>query len=581
MDQSFFNADMEFFVDRRVDWQRLLRLRAGAEVSVSEDLETYKTILRTAGEVCADIQAGARDHWHEEVSLVDGEVKVPPYIAAGYEKLKSAGLTCLTLSPEYGGSGLSLLLNCMFLEMLSRADASLMTIVGLQTGAAQDIEKYGSEELKQRYLPQFAAGELQGAMDLTESQAGSDLGGIVTRATLEDGRYFLDGEKIFITNGGAPIHLVLARDGATFDKSKGTTNGLNLMLCPVTLPDGTRNPVRVSRVEHKLGIHGSPTCVVEFDHAEAFLLGQAGQGFRAMLDLMNNARLGVAGQALGVAEAAYREARGYAEQRVQFGAPILQQPLVKSMLTMMAINIQAARALLYRTCSMIDTYEAIRAYIDSGKAENDPEAGALTAELADKQQLIRFFTPLCKYYATEVSNDVTRCGIQIHGGLGYMAESAAGQYHCDSIITTIYEGTSEIQASFALKEMGKGALATALGDAREDLEAAREKFPELVQQVLAGVDAIEACLPALMGDFDYALLNAKRISQMVIDVLVSAELLLQAGVSEEKRELATAFINRHMLTVEMNARRISSGDASRIKRYDSILDVEDRKETAQ
>src|SRR5262245_47235974 len=222
--------------------------------------------------------------------------------------------------------------------MVARADPSLMTIAGLQAGVAQDIQKYGSEDVRKRYLPRFATGELQGCMDLTEPQAGSDLGGITTRTTEENGRCFLTGEKIFITNGGAGVHLVLAREAATYEQSKGTTNGLSLLLCPTVLPDGTANAVRVARVEKKMGIHGSPTCVIEFDHAEAFRLGTPGNGFRAMLDLMNNARLGVAAQAIGIAEAAYRAARDYAAQRVQFGAPIIEQPLVKSMLTLMAIN---------------------------------------------------------------------------------------------------------------------------------------------------------------------------------------------------------------------------------------------------
>src|SRR5262249_57574983 len=166
---------------------------------------------------------------------------------------------------------------------------------------------------------------------------GSDLGGITTRATKEGDRFFIDGEKIFITNGGAPIHLVLARDGATYEQSKHTTNGLNLMLCPATLPDGQRNGMRVARVESKLGIHGSPTCVIEFDHAEAFLLGKAGAGFRAMLDLMNNARLGVAAQAIGIAEGAYPAAPAYASERVQVGAPIIQQPPPHPILTPIAL----------------------------------------------------------------------------------------------------------------------------------------------------------------------------------------------------------------------------------------------------
>jgi alkylation response protein AidB-like acyl-CoA dehydrogenase len=572
MSSEFFNKDMELFLDQRVDWEQYFRLRRPEVTDVAGEVETFKAILRTLGDVCADIEADARDHWHEEVQLVDGKVVVPPHIKSGYEKLRSAGLVCLALNTAYEGSGLPLLLNAFYLEMISRADSSLMTIVGLQAGVAADIEKYGSEEIKQRYLPGFASGELQGSMDLTEPQAGSDRGGIVTKATEKDGRYFVEGEKIYITNGGADIHLVLARDASTYDESKGTTNGLNLMLCPMTLPDGTANRIRVNRVEEKMGIHGSPTCVVEFDEAEGFLLGEKGGGFRAMLDLMNNARLGVGGQAVGVAEAAYRAARDYASQRVQFGAPIIEQPLVKSMLTLMAMNIQSARALLYHTSSLIDTTEAIRVYLASESSAQDPGRAALAEEFERNTQLIRFLTPLCKYYATEISNDVTRHGIQVHGGIGYMAESPAGQYHSDSIITTIYEGTSEIQASFALKEMAKRTLFAALEKTRDDLVGLRESSPELVDLVTKAIDeSINDAIPALMGDPQYALLNAKRVCEMVIDVIVAAELLQQAKASEARRALAECFIRRRMLHVYLNAQHIKGGDASRIKRYDRIL----------
>ncbi len=574
MEQAFFHSDMELFIDNRVDWERLLQLRDGPDVSAAEEVETFRMIMRTAGEVCADIEQDALGHWHEAVDLVDGEVKVPEHVKKSYSRLREAGLTCLPLKPKYNGSNVPMLLNVFFLEMLSRANSSLMTIVGLQTGVAQDIEKYGTDELRDRYLPRFAAGELQGAMDLTEAQAGSDLGGIVTRCDRKGDAYIVNGEKIFITNGGAEIHLVLARDGDSYDESKGTTNGLNLLLCPVTTADGKPNGVTVTRVEHKLGIHGSPTCVVNFEDAEAYLLGKVGEGFRAMLDLMNNARLGVAAQAIGIAEAAYRAAREYAAQRTQFGIPILQQPMVKSMLGGMAINIQAARALLYRTCAMIDTINALDTYLASDRSADDPDRAAREAERDRLQSLLRFFTPLCKYYSTEIADDVTRAGIQVHGGIGYMAETSAGQYHNDSIITTIYEGTSEIQASFALKEMAKGALVTTLEQTKEQLEPLRGQFGDLVERVCEGVDAINGSIAALLTDFDYALLNAKRISQMVIDVVVSAELLLQAADTEEKSTLARVYINRHILSVEMNAKRISSGDASRIKRYNTILGLD-------
>jgi len=573
MPAEFFNADIRQFIEKRVDWQRYFSLRAtdGAPVDAAEEVQTYLSILQTLSDICADIEAGARDHWHEEVKLVDGRVVVPPHIAAGYDKLAAAGLICLTLSPKYGGYGLPLVLNSAYLEMIARADSSLMTIVGLQAGAAGDIEKYGSEELRQAYLPRFASGELQGSMDLTEPQAGSDLGGILTRVSEENGRFFVDGQKIFITNGGAMVHLVLARDAATFDQSKGTTNGLSLMLCPRVLPDGRDNGVSISRVESKLGIHGSPTCVVEFDHAEAFLLGKPGQGFRAMLDLMNNARLGVAAQAIGVAEAAYQQARAYAAERMQFGAPIVQQPLVKNMLAQMLLHIESARALLYRTCALIDMTEAIRVRLESGQA--GAEQAKLQEEYERNTQLIRFYTPLCKFYATELSNDVTRKGIQVHGGLGYMSEAPAGHYHSDSIITTIYEGTSEIQASFALKEMSKGALFATLETTLAELETLRPKYPDLVQEVCDGIEWLSRSSGALMGDPQYALLNAKRVAEMIIDVIVAAELLHQASQSEEKRLLSETFIHRRMLAVEMNARRISQGDAARIKKYDRLLDL--------
>ena len=570
MAREFFNPDIEFFLDHRVDWARYFRFaRPGA--AWQEELDTFKMILRTVGEVAEAIEDESRDHWHEHVRVENGQVIVPPHIASGYARLKDAGLVSLPISSEYGGYGLPFLINSAYLEMLSRADSSLMTIVGLQSGAAHDIEMYGSDAIKQRYLPRFASGEIQGCMDLTEPQAGSDLGNITTKATPEGDHYLVHGEKIFITNGGAEVHLVLARDAVTYDQTRGSTNGLSLILCPRTLPDGRANAISVPRVETKLGIHGSPTCVVQFDGAEGYLLGTAGQGFKAMLDLMNNARLGVAAQAIGIAEGAYRAALEYAGQRVQFGAPILQQPLVKSMLTQMAIHVQSARALLYRTCALVDLTRAMGDYLASPAGAADPQREALVAEHERNQQMARFLTPLCKYYATELGNEVARRSVQVHGGLGYMAESRAGHYLSDSIITTIYEGTSEIQASFALKEMSKGALFAALDSVSTAIDLRRDAHAGLVDQVHHGIEWIHTSLSAVMGDPRYALLNAKRLCDMVIDVLVAAELLAQAPHSDAKRELATSFIHRRMLVVETNARRVAGGDASRIQRYDTIL----------
>ncbi len=575
MSDDFFNSDMRFFLENRIDWPRYLRLKNGAPVDAAGELEDWHAILRTAADICTEIAPMARAGWHDEVVLEDGVVRVPPHIAKAYDLLKQAGLVCLPVSPRWGGAGSSMFLNSALLEMLSRTDASLMTIVGLQGGAAIDIEKYGSDELRDYWLPRFTSGEVQGSMDLTEPNAGSDLGGILTRVTEEDGRFFIDGSKIFITNGGCDVHLVLARDAATFEQSKGTTNGLCLLLCPRVLRDGQTNGMRVSRVERKMGIHGSPTCAVEFEHAEGFLLGERGNGFRAMLDLMNNARIGVSAQGLGIAEAAFHQARNYARERVQFGQPIIRQPLVKSMLTLMALDIQAARALLYHTCTLVDVCDAIASHLASDREDPEFDRAALQKEYEHNHQLVRFLTPLCKFLATETASEVARKGVQIHGGLGFMAESAAGQYLADSIITTIYEGTSEIQASFALREMAKGALFTLLDDTKIQLGNLRQRFPEQTAQLDCGIEQLGATLPSLLGDPSYALLNAKRVSEMVITIIVGVELLEQATVSPERTVLASAYINRKILEVDMHARRIQSGDVTRLERYDRILGLTD------
>jgi alkylation response protein AidB-like acyl-CoA dehydrogenase len=448
-----------------------------------------------------------------------------------------------------------------------------MTVAGLQAGVAGDIEKYASEELRRAWLPRFTSGEVQGAMDLTEPRAGSDLGGIVTRATDQpDGTVRVDGVKIFITNGGAEVHLVLARDADHFEQSKGTTNGLSLILVPRHLPDGTRNGVRVARLEKKLGIHGSPTCEVVFEGAIGWRLGQKGQGFRAMLDLMNNARLGVAAQAIGVASAALHDAHRYAHEREQFGQPIAKQPLVLAMLAKMRVNIEAARAILYHTFELIDLNTAREAALQRGDLPDD-EATRLREALERDVVRVRLLTPLCKYYATEICHDVTRDAMQVFGGIGYTMDADVAKLHADSLIMTVYEGTSEIQASFALREMGKGALAIVVAELRRELGAMKsdEQRAELAKLVDATVSRIEECALVLFSDLGYALLRAKMIAEMVINVISATELLRQVGADPARIDLAEAFIRRRMLETEAMARRIRENHKGRLERDERIL----------
>jgi alkylation response protein AidB-like acyl-CoA dehydrogenase len=560
------------YLNRLVDWDSYFQLRKGEGVDVEAERSALVGVLETVAEICREIEVESREHWAEPARLVNGQVELPAHVQRGYERLRAAGLVSLGIEERFGGFALPSLVANMALEKVARANAGLMTIVGLQAGVAEDIQRYASDELREYWLPRFASGEVLGAMDLTEPQAGSDLGGIVTRATREGGRYFLDGQKIFITNGGCLVHLVLARDADTFEQSKGTTRGLSLYLCPRVLPDGKSNGVHVERLEHKMGIHGSPTAAVRFERAEAFLVGKPGEGFKAMLDLMNNARLGVAAQGIGIAEAALAEALAYARQRRQFGRSIADQPLMKNVLARMILELEGSRALLYRCSALVDRNRAIQTCLEREEDLEDVERSRLEKDFERNQVTIRLMTPLAKYLATESCDHITRCAIQVHGGLGFMAESHVGRLHLDGIITTIYEGTSEIQISFALKEIGKGALSIVFEDLERDLDGM--DTPALVEyaaKVRKGIARILESAGALLQDPSYALLSSRHVAEMVIAVIVATELLRQAKVSPARLDLAAGWINRRMLELEMHARRVAEGTVARIERCERII----------
>jgi alkylation response protein AidB-like acyl-CoA dehydrogenase len=564
---DYFGSTMRLYLEQLVDWKLLVSLR-GREVDLDAERGAWRTILETAAALAASFEPEARRHWAAEAKLTeDGGASSPAHVRAAYAKLREAGLVSLTVGEAHGGFALPALLNGMFLEMVSRADPTLMMVVGLQTGAANDIEKYGSEELKREWLPRFVSGEVEGCMDLTEPRAGSDLGGIATRASEEaDGSLRVDGQKIFISNGGAEVHLVLARDADSFEQSKGTTRGLSLVLVPRHRADGSRNGVRVARLERKLGLHGSATCEVVFEGAFGVRLGKKGQGFKAMLDLMNGARLGVASQALGLADAALHDALSYARQREQFGKPIAEQPLVRSMLAKMAVNLEAARALLYRAYGLLDRNLAREAAL----ARDDlsaSERAEIQQELERDTVRVRLLTPLCKYFATEICDDLTRDAMQVFGGIGFTLDAHVGKYHADSLVMTVYEGTSEIQASFALKEIGKGALAVVFRIVREEL-AAMQDDPErarLAKKVVEMTHRIDQAAAALFSDVSYALMRAKLLAEMVIDVAAGTELLHQAGADPTRLPVAEAWILRRALAVEHAGRRIEENAAGRLE----------------
>ncbi|MCP4906939.1 MAG: acyl-CoA dehydrogenase [bacterium] len=568
------------YLQELIDWDTYFNWRKGEASDVDVDRAALQEVLETAARICQEQEPALRAGWHECAQLEGDEVVYPRHIQETIDKLRDAGLISFGVEEEYDGFGLPSFVANVILQMVSRADAGLMTILGLQAGVAEDIQQFGSEELKRAYLPRFASGEVMGAMDLTEPQAGSDLGAIQTRATKEDGRYFLDGDKIFITNGGCEIHLVLARDDETYDQSKGTTKGLSLYLAPRTMPSGEKNGISVTRLEDKLGIHGSPTAAIHFDHAEGFLVGKQGEGFKAMLALMNNARLGVAAQGVGIAEAALNVALQYARDRVQFGQPIAEQPLMKDRLAKMTLELEGSRALLYRACALVDQNHAIGKVLARANEEANELSKAEQVEIETLYERndtrIRLLTPLAKYMGTEAADSISRDAIQIHGGLGFMAEAEVGKLHSDAIITTIYEGTSEIQVSFALKEIGRGALTVVFEGLEQELKTFEDpKLKEQADKVLEGMNLILGAAGALLADFSYALMSAQSLAEVVASVIAGAELLKQAKTDPRRFDLAASWISRRMVDLESRCKRIKEGSADRLDRASAIIALND------
>jgi alkylation response protein AidB-like acyl-CoA dehydrogenase len=363
-------------------------------------------------------------------------VTLPPGFRDAYRAYVEGGWGTLAGPAEYGGQGLPLTLATVVMEDLGSANMGFSLVMMLTPGAVEALRHHGSEELKRAWLPKLITGEWTGTMNLTESQAGSDVGALKTRAEpAEDGAYRIRGQKIFITFGEHDladniVHLVLAR---LPDAPQGT-RGISLFLVPKILPDGSRNDLRCVSIEHKLGIHASPTCVMSYGDdggAVGWLIGEENKGMAAMFTMMNNARLNVGLQGVSIAERATQQAVAFARERVQGAregrpARIIEYPDVRRMLLRMKALTQAARALAYYTAGQTDR---------AGLGDDGARARA------------DLLTPLLKAYGTDVGVEVTSLGVQVHGGMGYVEETGAAQHYRDARISPIYEGTNGIQAA--------------------------------------------------------------------------------------------------------------------------------------
>jgi alkylation response protein AidB-like acyl-CoA dehydrogenase len=465
----------------------------------------------------------------------NGKVVVPPEFVEAYRQFVAGGWPGLAQDPAVGGQGLPYLVGVAVEEMWQAANLAWSLGPLLTQGAARAVQAHGSEALRALYLERMVTGEWSGTMNLTEPQAGSDLAAVRTQATPQGDHYLVSGQKIFITWGdhemtGNVVHLVLAR---LSDAPPGT-RGLSLFLVPKFLVNadgslGRRNSVVTVSVEHKLGIHGSPTCVLAFENATGFLVGEKHNGLASMFTMMNHARLGVGLEGIAIAERAYQQARTYARERVQGRPPggegpatIIHHPDVRRMLLTMKAQIEAMRSAAYVAAAELDF------------AHRAPS----TAERARHQARLELLTPIIKGWCTETGQQLTSIGLQIHGGMGYVEETGAAQHFRDARITTIYEGTTGIQAADLVGRKilrdGGAALEALIGDMAATAEALRG-YGERLASVRAGLEEGVAALAA-SGQW-----LAKNFSRHPgVPGAVSYNLLMLAGTVTGGWQLARA-----------------------------------------
>lgn len=546
------NLDMEEIVALRENDYKQAEQFDYAPENYEDAMDNYKRVMTEIGEITGErIAPRSRQVDEDGPTFKDGVVKYHPLTDKNLQDLKDAGVMGVMLPRQYGGLNFPTTIYTMMTEMVARADASLQNLIGLQD-IAETICEFGSEEQRQKYLPRFASGEADGSMDLTEPDSGSDLQSVRLKATKgEDGKWYLNGMKRFITNGCSKIHLVLARS------KEGTVDGrgLSMFICEAC-PE-----LKVRRIEHKLGIHGVPTAELQYNNVPAELCGQERRGLtKYVMSLMNGARVAISGQALGIAEAAYREAKKYASERVQFKQSIDQFPAIYDMLAKMKIKVTAARALLYETTRMVDLRYAYVAQDErSEKAKFYSKVAAV-------------LTPMCKALATEIANQVAYDSIQIHGGTGYMHDFDVERYYRDARITNIYEGTTQLQVVAAIGGIMQRVLDPIIS---EMLGMSCEGFdPALLKKV--GVmfakqkEAVQ--FVADKKDSAYHDLRARNLVENETFVFVSLLMLRDAKKDAKRLPLAERYILDAAHDFERNYQVIMSGDLSTIEKHRDVID---------
>ena len=516
-----------------------------APLDFEDAMDSYERVLDIIGEVCGDIIApNAKDVDLEGPHHENGRVRYAKSTEENLKALNQAGLMGITLPRQYGGLNMSSIPYIMAADMVSRADAGFVNVWGLQD-CAETINEFANEDQKERFLPRTCKGETL-AMDLTEPDAGSDLQSVMLKATQdEDGTWRLNGVKRFITNGDGDISLVLARS------EEGTRDGRGLSMFIYDKRDGG---MTVRRIEDKMGIHGSPTCELVFKNAKAELCGDRKLGLiKYVMSLMNGARLGIAAQSVGVSEAAYQEAIAYARSREQFGKAIINFPAVSEMISNIKAKLDASRTLLYECTRFVDMYKSLEAI--SRERTLEPEE---RKTMKAYNRLADAFTPLAKGMTSEFCNQNAYDCVQIHGGSGFMRDYACERIYRDARITSIYEGTTQLQVVAAIRHVTTGTYLNQIKEyaAREYSEAVApmraklEAMTALYEETFAKVQAVE--------DPEYITFHARRLVEMLGHIIMGYLLIGDASNEPELfMDSAKVYVNMGEAEVARHARFIA------------------------
>jgi hypothetical protein len=533
-----------------------------APVNYEDAVENYKKVLEIVGDIAGNfIAPRAIDVDLEGAHYEDGKVDYAKGTQENLERLAQAEMMGMIFPRKYGGLNFPFTIYLMATEMISRADASLMNIFGLMD-IADTIKKFGNEEQREEFLPKFCTGEYTGAMALTEPDAGSDLQAVKLRAYQDDnGKWFLKGVKRFITNGNGNVLLVLARSEADIKDGRG----LSLFAC---YGDDT---VVVRRIENKLGIHGSPTCELQFNDTPAQLVGTRKFGLiKYVFDLMFRARMGVSAQALGISQSAYEEALKYAKEREQFGKAIYNIPVVANMLIDMRVLLESNRSLFYSAGKMVDLKENLEHHIEELKKQGKPFVEE-SNKVKQLNKLANFLTPLSKYVLTESANKITYDSLQIHGGTGYMREFRVERLARDARITNIYEGTSQMQIVAAIGGVLNDILSEYFNEREaKDYKGGLSRLSDYLKEIRA---IFYDCLKYVIDKKDHSFQDvaAKDLVELYSYLYIGYLLLDEAEIESRKMFIANRYILNSVSNAHKNAESIKNELFSDLLHTDKIL----------